>query len=55
VDAIRNAVRALAGTPPERLQAMAHAAWSFARANHTRERFAAAYRAFAETLTARGK
>jgi glycosyltransferase involved in cell wall biosynthesis len=55
VDAIRNAVRALAGTPPERLRATAHAAWSFARANHTRERFAAAYRAFAETLTSRGK
>ena len=53
VDAIRNAVRAMAGMSPERLRGISMAAWSFARANHTRERFAAAYRVFAESITGR--
>jgi glycosyltransferase involved in cell wall biosynthesis len=44
VEGIRAAARGLAGRPPETLGAMARAAWEFARANHTRERFAAGYR-----------
>jgi len=51
VEAIRTAVRALAAAAPERLRQMSLSAWSFARAVHTRERFAAAYREFAEALT----
>lgn len=51
VETIRAAVRQLAATPPDRLRAMSLAAWNFARANHTRESFAVAYRAFAESVT----
>ncbi len=44
VDAIRTAVVALGERPPGELAAMADAAWSYARRNHTRERFATVYR-----------
>jgi glycosyltransferase involved in cell wall biosynthesis len=44
VDAIRAAVVALAARPAAELAAMARRGWEFARAHHTRERFASEYR-----------
>jgi glycosyltransferase involved in cell wall biosynthesis len=44
VEGIRAAVRALAGRPAAELAAMARAAWRYARAHHTRERFVTVYR-----------
>ncbi len=43
-EAIVTACRQLASRTPEELRNMAHAAWSYARSHHTRERFAAEYR-----------
>jgi glycosyltransferase involved in cell wall biosynthesis len=45
VEAIRRAVVELSQRPPGELEAMARAAWGFARAHHTRERFSTVYRA----------
>lgn len=50
IEAIRAAVRALASEPSERLSNRSIATWSYARANHTRERFAEAYRSFVSML-----
>jgi glycosyltransferase involved in cell wall biosynthesis len=44
VGEIQDAVRRIASRPPEELEAMAHAAWEYARKNHTREVFRARYR-----------
>jgi glycosyltransferase involved in cell wall biosynthesis len=44
IEEIRNAVRAMASMPAADLRAMSRRAWEFARANHTRENFAAQYR-----------
>jgi glycosyltransferase involved in cell wall biosynthesis len=44
VGGIRAAARALAARPPADLEAMARRAWRYARAHHSRERFAAVYR-----------
>jgi glycosyltransferase involved in cell wall biosynthesis len=44
VEAIRAAVAGLAGRSAAELAGMARAAWSWVRAHHTRERFAAVYR-----------
>jgi glycosyltransferase involved in cell wall biosynthesis len=44
VEAIRRAVVELAARPEDELRAMARRAWEFARAHHTRERFAVEYR-----------
>lgn len=44
VEGIRAAVAALAARPAAELEALARGAWSYARAHHTRERFAAVYR-----------
>jgi glycosyltransferase involved in cell wall biosynthesis len=50
ITAIQDAVRMLASEPKEKLAERSIAAWSYARANHTRERFAEAYRAFLSIL-----
>jgi len=47
VETIRAAARALSTRPADELRAMAKAAWLRARAQHTREQFAARYRAAA--------
>jgi glycosyltransferase involved in cell wall biosynthesis len=52
VEDIREAVSALAARPPERLEGMARAAWTWVRAHHTRERFALEYRDFVKGLGA---
>lgn len=50
VPAIREAVGALAARPAAELEAMARRGWSFARENHTRDAFAAAYGRFVDRL-----
>ena len=47
---IQNAVSGLASLPSEQLQRMAYQAWEFARANHTRERFAQEYQRVIEKI-----
>lgn len=44
VETLRNEVQRLAETPEAALAGMSQNAWAFARANHTRERFARAWR-----------
>ena len=44
IDEIKNAIRNISSRPPQELERMARSAWEFARANHTRERFAEEYR-----------
>jgi hypothetical protein len=44
IDEIRDAVRLVSSLPAQEIKRMAVAAWEFARANHTRERFAEEYR-----------
>lgn len=39
-DEIKNTIQNVSNLPPEELKQMARKAWEFARANHTRERFA---------------
>lgn len=46
IPAIQAAVRAIAARPTSELAAMARASWEFARANHTKAQFAAAYQSF---------
>lgn len=53
VERVRGAIRALAGRPAAELREMALAGWRYARARHTRERFAAAYREAVEAILAR--
>ena len=50
VESIRTAVRTLSAAPPADLEAMARAAWTWAREFHTRERFFREYRAFVREL-----
>jgi glycosyltransferase involved in cell wall biosynthesis len=52
IECITDAVKKLAGVAPQQLQDNARQSWEFARANHTRERFAEEYRKFASVLTA---
>ncbi len=49
-EAIQEAVRRVACMPVETLRAWSRKAWEFARAHHTRENFAAAYRRVAEDI-----
>lgn len=44
IDEIKNSLRMLSSLPAEELKLMSRKAWEFARANHTRERFAQEYR-----------
>jgi len=53
IEEIRNAVRMVSHLPAQELQKMARAAWEFARANHTRERFAEEYRKVITQIMAR--
>jgi hypothetical protein len=41
---IKKEIQKISSLPPEDLKAMARRAWGFVRANHTREKFAQAYR-----------
>lgn len=50
VETLRAEVRALAERPAEHLRDTARGAWEYARAHHTREVFAGAYRAFVAGL-----
>ena len=43
IDEIRNSIENISKLPPEELKLMSRKTWEFARANHTRERFAAEY------------
>jgi len=56
IEDIRASVQTVAGLPSQELKRMARRAWEFARANHTRERFAERYReVIVEILTAANK
>jgi glycosyltransferase involved in cell wall biosynthesis len=44
VEEIKNSVRTISSLPAQELELMARKAWEFARANHTREKFAEEYR-----------
>lgn len=44
INTIRNTVQMVSDLPGEQLQRMARKAWEYARANHTREKFAEAYK-----------
>jgi hypothetical protein len=52
LDEIRDTVRAVSDLPSGELERRARRAWEFARANHTRERFAEEYRRTAERIIA---
>jgi glycosyltransferase involved in cell wall biosynthesis len=52
IEAIREAVAELAARSAGELESMSRAAWEWARAHHSREVFAARFRAFAEDLLA---
>lgn len=52
IEEIREAVRMVASLPARDLEAQARAAWEFARANHTRERFAQEYRRVVKQILA---
>jgi len=53
LEEIRSAVRRVSSLPGQQLQRMARNAWEYARANHTRERFAAEYRKAIEKILSR--
>lgn len=44
IDEIKNAIQMVSSLPVEKLKWMSRKAWEFARANHTRERFAEEYK-----------
>jgi hypothetical protein len=44
INTIQNTVQMVSNFPAEQLQQMARKAWEFARANHTREKFAEEYK-----------
>jgi glycosyltransferase involved in cell wall biosynthesis len=52
LESIKGAVQRLASIPTQDLKARARRAWEFARANHTREKFAEAYRNLAPKIIA---
>jgi glycosyltransferase involved in cell wall biosynthesis len=51
IEEIRDEVQRIAKLPPQEIKRMACAAWKFARANHTRERFAEAYQKVIDQIT----
>lgn len=51
IEEIKNAVRTMADLPAVELERRARAAWEYARANHTQEKFAEEYRNFVTQLT----
>ncbi len=50
IEEIKDSVQRIASLPPEELKRMARKAWEFARANHTRKKFAEEYRKIVEKL-----
>jgi glycosyltransferase involved in cell wall biosynthesis len=50
IEAIQGAVRDIAAMPADELQALARRAWEYARARHTRETFAMAYRSAVQEI-----
>jgi glycosyltransferase involved in cell wall biosynthesis len=52
VKEIQNAIRRVSSLPAPELKGMARRAWEFARAHHTREKFAEEYRKAVETIIA---
>ena len=44
INEIRNSIQRISSLPAEDLKSMSRKAWEFARANHTRERFAEEYK-----------
>jgi glycosyltransferase involved in cell wall biosynthesis len=52
VESIQAAVRDLSARPPDQLESLARAAWTWVRQFHTRERFAAEYRDLVRDLDA---
>lgn len=52
IQEIQNAVRRISGLPGKHLEQMARAAWGYARANHTKEKFALEYRKVIERILA---
>lgn len=44
IDTIKNTIKMISSQPVEKLRQMSYKAWEFARANHTRERFAEEYK-----------
>jgi glycosyltransferase involved in cell wall biosynthesis len=55
LEEIRSAVRRVSTLPGQQLQRMARNAWEYARARHTRERFAAEYRKAADQVLTLGR
>jgi glycosyltransferase involved in cell wall biosynthesis len=52
IEEIQNAVRRVSALPASQLEQMARGAWEYARANHTREKFAQEYRKAVEHILA---
>ncbi len=50
IDEIKNSIRMVSSIPVQKLKLMAHKAWEFARANHTKEKFAEEYRKIIEKI-----
>jgi glycosyltransferase involved in cell wall biosynthesis len=50
IEQMQNAVRHISSLPPERLEQMARSSWEYARANHTKEKFAQEYRKVIEHI-----
>lgn len=55
IEHIKNSIRMVAGLPAQELQERARRAWEYARANHTREKFAEEYRKVITTILATHK
>ena len=54
VDNIKNSIRMAASLSAQELEDRARRAWEFARANHTREKFAEEYRKLVDTIISSG-
>lgn len=52
LEEIKDAVRRVSALPPQQLRRMSRKAWEYARANHTRERFAEEYRKAIDRIVA---
>ncbi len=50
IDEIKNSIRMVSSLPVQKLKLMARKAWEFARANHTREKFASEYKKIIEKI-----
>jgi hypothetical protein len=52
IQEIQNSIRRISSLPAKQLEQMARRAWGYARANHTKERFAQEYRKAIEHILA---